>query len=72
MPWCLLVRISTTLVFSSLTHINIRDDNLYLPRRLQARARAAVEADVDVLLVAVWLVLLLTLIVARYGTDLLA
>jgi uncharacterized membrane protein len=71
-PWCLLVTVSTTLVFCSLTHINVRDDNLYLPRRVQARARAAVEADVDVLAVAVWLVLLTTLVVARYGAHLLA
>lgn len=71
-PWCLLVTVSTTLVFTSLTHVNIRDDNLYLPRRLQARLAAAVEADVDVFVVGAWLVLLATAIVARYGTQLLA
>ncbi len=71
-PWCLLITVSTTLVFCSLTHLNVRDDNLYLPPRLQARARAAVEADLDVLAVAVWLVLLATLVVARYGAQLLA
>jgi len=69
-PWCLLVTVSTTLVFCSLTHVNVRDDNLYLPRALQARARAAVEADLDVLVVAVWLVLLATVVVARYGAAL--
>ncbi len=71
-PWCLLVTVSTTLVFCSLTHINVRDDHLFLPPRLQARARAAVEADLDVLAVAVWLVLLATLVVARYGAQLVA
>jgi hypothetical protein len=39
---------------------------------VQARAKAAVEADVDLFVVAAWLVLLLTAIVARYGTQLLA
>jgi uncharacterized membrane protein len=71
-PWCLLVTVSTTLVFASLTHVNVRDDNLYLPRSLQARARAAVDADLDGLAVALWLVLLATLVVARYGAALLA
>ena len=27
-PWCLLVTVSTTLVFTTLTHVNIRDDAL--------------------------------------------
>jgi uncharacterized membrane protein len=71
-PWCLLVTISTTLVFTSLTHVNVLDDNLFLPRRLQARARAAVDADVDFFVVTAWLVLLVTAIVAKYGTQLLA
>lgn len=31
-PWCLLVTLSTTLVFASLTSFNIRN-NLYLPPR---------------------------------------
>lgn len=70
-PWCLLVTVSTTLVFTSLTHVNIRDDNLYLPRRLQARARSWIDADLDLFVVATWLVLLATAIVARYGTELL-
>ena len=37
-PWCLLVTLATTLVFFELTYVNIRDDNLLLPRRLQERA----------------------------------
>jgi hypothetical protein len=35
-PWCLLVTVSTTLVLATLAHVNIRDNNLYLPPRLQA------------------------------------
>lgn len=71
-PWCLLVTVSTTLVFTSLTHVNVRDDNLFLPRRVQARALAAIDADVDLFVVWTWLVLLATAIVAKYGTQLIA
>ena len=35
-PWCLLVTLATTLVFFELTYVNIRDDNLFLPPRVQA------------------------------------
>ena len=38
-PWCLLVTLSTTLVFTSLTHVNIRDGNLFLPARASEAAR---------------------------------
>ena len=42
-PWCLLVTLATTLVFFEMTYVNIRDDNLFLPRRVQS-ALAGVRA----------------------------
>ncbi|QTE31568.1 vitamin K epoxide reductase family protein [Pengzhenrongella sicca] len=66
-PWCLLITLSTTLVFSTLTHFNVREDNLYLPRGLQRRAAEFVRSDSDLFVVATWLVLLVALILAKYG-----
>ena len=54
-------------MFSSLTHFNIREDNLFLPRGLQRRAVEFVRNDTDVYLVAIWLVLLVAVILAKYG-----
>ncbi|MGC3992738.1 MAG: vitamin K epoxide reductase family protein [Propionicimonas sp.] len=65
-PWCLLVTLSTTLVFTSLTHVNIRDGNLYLPPRASAAARRFVAADLDVLVVAVWLMAVVMMVVTKY------
>jgi uncharacterized membrane protein len=65
-PWCLLVTLSTTLVFTSLTHLNIRDGNLYLPERAGRAARRFVAAGLDALLVGVWLTAILTLVVTKY------
>lgn len=70
-PWCLLVTVSTTLVFTTLTHVNIRDDNLYLPRRVQARAKWAIEHEVDVAVVWLWLVFLAAAVALKYGPSLL-
>ena len=42
-PWCVLVTVATTLVFSSMTQWNILEDNLYLPVGLQAKALAFVK-----------------------------
>ena len=66
-PWCLLVTLSTTLVFTSLTHVNIRDGNLYLPERASAAARRFVASDLDALVVAVWLLGITTMVFVKYA-----
>lgn len=66
-PWCLLVTVSTTLVFTTLTHVNIRDGNLYLPPRVLESARRAIEKDVDFAVVWGWLILLAFAILLKYG-----
>jgi len=65
-PWCLLVTLSTTLVFTSLTHVNIRDGNLYLPERASRAARRFVAADLDALVIAVWLTAVVMMVVTKY------
>ena len=71
-PWCLLVTLSTTLVFSTLTHVNIRDDNLFLPRRVQASLAAAIKVNLDLVVVAIWLLVIVLAIVLQYGEQLFA
>ncbi|MFZ0531318.1 MAG: vitamin K epoxide reductase family protein [Propionicimonas sp.] len=65
-PWCLLVTLSTTLVFTALTHVNIRDANLYLPERAGQALQRFVRSDLDLLVVLVWLVAIVMLIVVKY------
>lgn len=71
-PWCLLVTLSTTLVFATLTHVNIRDDNLFLPRRAQAFLSTAIKANLDLVVVAIWLLVLVLAVVLEYGEQLFA
>jgi uncharacterized membrane protein len=71
-PWCLLVTISTTLVFSTLTHVNIRDGNLHLPPRIQSALSTAIRANFDLMLVAIWMLALALAILLRYGDRLFA
>ena len=66
-PWCLLVTLSTTLVFSTLTHYNIREGNLFVPRRFQRSVKAFVDADNDLFVVAAVLILVVALILLKYG-----
>jgi uncharacterized membrane protein len=69
-PWCLLVTVSTTLVFSTLTHINIRDGNLFLPPRLQSALTTAIRANLDLIVVTIWLLVVALAILAKYGDRL--
>lgn len=69
-PWCLTITVATTLVFFEMTHVNIRDANLYLPRRAQAAATAMVRSNLDLLLAVVWLLVLALAVVLKYGEAL--
>lgn len=71
-PWCLLVTLATTLVFFEMTYVNVRDDNLFLPRRVQAALTGFVRANLDLLLVVAWLLVLVLAVVLKYGEAVLA
>ena len=71
-PWCMVVTLSTTLVFASLTHVNIRDGNLYLPPRAHAVANAGLRMGLDLLLVVLWLGTVAALILIKYGSAIFA
>ncbi|GAA3210360.1 vitamin K epoxide reductase family protein [Nonomuraea helvata] len=69
-PWCLLVTMSTTLVWSTLTHVNVRDGNLFLPRRVQAALTRGIDADLDVMAVTIWILVVVLAVVLKYGWTL--
>jgi len=71
-PWCLLVTLATTLVFFEMSYVNIRDDNLFLPRRIQAALTGFVRSNVDIMMVTAWLLVLVLAVVLKYGEALFA
>jgi len=71
-PWCLLVTLSTTFVFFSMTRYNIGEGNLYLSDAFAAKAKKAIKKDYDTLSMALLLALVTTVIVLRYGSALFA
>jgi hypothetical protein len=60
------------LVFTSRTHVNIRDGNLFLPERVNDRLRAGLRMGLDALIVTVWLAIVIGSIFATYGALLFA
>jgi len=70
-PWCLLVTVTTTLVWAGLTRLNVRDGHLRLPGTDPAAVRRFLDAGNDWFLTAAVLVLLVAAVVLKYGPSLL-
>ncbi|WP_258369466.1 vitamin K epoxide reductase family protein [Georgenia satyanarayanai] len=70
-PWCLLVTLSTTLVFATLLHYNVRENNLFLSPGAHARALAFIRAGWDGAVVLAWVGAVVVTIILKYGADLL-
>lgn len=71
-PWCLLVTASTTFVWFSITRYNIRENNLYLPKKIQAAAHRFIEKDYDKLVLGILIALMVAAIFLKYGAGLFA
>ncbi|HEU5121412.1 MAG TPA: vitamin K epoxide reductase family protein [Candidatus Saccharimonadales bacterium] len=69
-PWCLLVTVSTTLVFMSLLHYNIREDNLYLSEKTSKVLKKWVSKNQDRFLTAVVLAAMIFLVLFKYHDGL--
>lgn len=71
-PWCLLVTLTTTMVWFSITRYNIRENNLYLPKRVSNVLHGWIEKDYDKLLMAGLIVFVIAAIIVKYGDGLFA
>ena len=71
-PWCLLITVTTTLVWAGLTRWNVRDGHLRLPGRAGDWARDFVARGYDWFITVAVLVLLAAMILLKYGPTLLA
>lgn len=70
-PWCLLVTLSTTLVFATLLHYNVRENNLFLTPSAHERALTFIRAGWDGAVVMAWVGAVVVAIILKYGSDLL-
>ncbi len=71
-PWCLLVTVTTTLVFASLLRVNLLDNNLWLSARAYDAIASWLRAGVDTLIVILIVAFMVGAIVLKYGSALFA
>lgn len=71
-PWCLLVTLTTILVWFAITRYNLRENNLYLPKKIQKNAHVWLDRDYDKFLMAVIIFVIIAGILLKYGNGLFA
>lgn len=71
-PWCLVVTATTTLIFSSLLHYNLKHNVFGLPKKYDQKVQAFLNNGFHQLVVAGWLVLMIALVFIKFGDALFA
>lgn len=71
-PWCLVVTLTTTLVWFALTRYNIRENNLYLPKHVQKKVEKFIKNDYDKFIMAILIAAVVVAILVKYGDGIFA
>jgi uncharacterized membrane protein len=69
-PWCLLVTLTTILVWFAITRYNIRENNLYLSQHISRKAHSITEKNYDKFVMAVVVAIIVAGILLKYGNGL--
>jgi len=69
-PWCLIVTISCTLMLAAVTNIGLRENIWTLPKKTNEKIQKFLEAGYHKLIVASWLVLMVALVILKFGAAL--
>jgi uncharacterized membrane protein len=71
-PWCLVVTFSMTILSATITHYNLQQDTFKLRASIKKKVDTFLANDFDKLVVAVWIVFLIALVFAKFGSSLFA
>lgn len=71
-PWCLVVTASTTVIFSTMLHINLKDNAFGLAAKYNAPIQRFLKGGYHQMVVLSWLALLVVLVVLKFGNALFA
>lgn len=71
-PWCLVVTFVTTLIFASITHYNLRENTFQFSKSVNKKIHIFLQKDYDKLLTASWIMLLIALVIVKFGESLFA
>lgn len=71
-PWCLIVTTSTTLIFSSMLHYNLKQNTFGLKKSLNDRIQRFLKGGFHQMIVLAWIALMIVLVFIQFGAALFA
>lgn len=71
-PWCLVVTFSMTMLSAAITRYNLLHDTFGIAKQTSKKIKRFLAKDFDKVIVAGWLVLLVGLVIVRFGEALVA
>lgn len=69
-PWCLLVTLSTTLIFATMTHYNLKRNTFGFKKKINDRIQKFLAAGYHQMIVLGWLALMAALVILQFGEGL--
>ena len=69
-PWCLLVTLSTTLIFATMTHYNLKHNTFGFKKKINDRIQKFLAAGYHQMIVLGWLALMAALVIIQFGEGL--
>jgi len=71
-PWCLIVTTSTTLIFSSFLHYNLKMNTYSFKKPLNDRIQRFLKGNYHQVIVLAWIALMVALVILKFGEGLFA
>jgi uncharacterized membrane protein len=69
-PWCLVITFSTTILLATMTHYTLRENIFCLSKQTNEKVQRFLAKDIDKLIVASWIMLLIALVYIKFGDSL--
>ena len=69
-PWCLVITFSTTILLATMTYYNLRENMFHFSKNTDGKIQELLNKDVDKLLAVGWIVLLIALVILKFGKGL--
>ncbi len=69
-PWCLVVTLSTTIIFEALLRYNLKYNVFAFSKATNKKVQSFIANGYDILIVASWVVLMTVLVVLKFGSGL--